>query len=105
MIRSTVYMVIRPERRGIDGKVYDIEIDRIVKNKPTRMGQRDIAIKINLDTDERLFMQPEPEVTITLSDLRQVIPPVSVAVLDAEPEELDTAEVGYEDERGEGTGS
>lgn len=81
MIRSTVYMVIRPRRQGIDGRVYDIDIDRIVKTKP-RLGKSDVAIRINLDTDERLFMVPEPEVTITLNDLRQVIPPVSADVED-----------------------
>lgn len=97
MIRTTVYMVIRPERRGIDGRVYGIEVDRVVKNKP-RLGVRDVAIKVNLDTDERLFMQPEPEVTITLNDLRQIVPPVTADVVN-EPE------VGYEPEREEGTGS
>lgn len=101
MIRSTVYMVIRPERRGIDGRVYGIDIDRITKNKPTRMGQRDIAIKINLDTDERLFMTPEPEVTITLNDLRQVIAPVSADVLDAPEPESDEYVPGFSDDAGD----
>lgn len=88
MIRSTVFMVIRPERRGYDGKVTAIEIDRIVKNKP-RLGVRDVAIKINLDVDPAMFTSPEPEVTINLNEHRAIILPVEaeVVVPDEQPEE------------------
>lgn len=74
-IVTGAYLVIQPERRGHDGKVVGIAIDRIVKTKPTRLGVRDIAIKIVLRVDDRLFTVPEPEVTIDLDDHRALIVP------------------------------
>jgi len=88
MIRTSCYLVIRPERRGYDGAVQGIEIDRVVKTKP-KLGVRDVAIKLNLQVDERLFTVPEPEVTINLDDRRAlVVPKVDIDV----PEGLISAE-------------
>lgn len=87
MIETTGFLVIRPERRGFDGKVTGIEIDRFVKTKP-KLGVRDVAIKVVLRVDDRLFVSPEPEVVIELNDRRAIVAPeleVAVSTGDDEP--------------------
>lgn len=88
-IATEAYLVIQPERRGHDGKVVGIAIDRIVKTKPVRLGVRDIAVKIILRVDERLFTIPEPEVTIELDDQRALILPTIDVAADPDDEPSD----------------
>lgn len=79
-IETSAYLIIQPVRRGYDGKVSGVEIDRLVKTKPAKLGVRDIAIKIVLRVDEKLFTVPEPEVVIALDDKRAlVLPSIEVA--------------------------
>lgn len=85
-IETSAYLVIQPVRRGYDGKVSGVEIDRLVKTKPGRLGVRDIAIKIVLRVDEKLFTVPEPEVVIELDDKRALVLPEIDVDLPAEPE-------------------
>lgn len=82
-IETSAYLIIQPVRRGYDGKVSGVEIDRLVKTKPTKLGVRDIAIKIVLRVDEKLFTVPEPEVVIALDDKRALVLPT----IDVEAEE------------------
>lgn len=83
MIETSGYLIIQPTRRGHDGKVVGVELDRLVKTKPNRLGVRDIAIKIVLRVDEKLFTVPEPEVTIELDDRRAlVVPKIDVVPVD-----------------------
>lgn len=84
-IETSAYLVIQPVRRGYDGKVSGVEIDRLVKTKPTKLGVRDIAIKIVLRVDETLFTVPEPEVVIALDDKRALVLPT----IDVEAEETE----------------
>lgn len=89
-IETSAYIIIQPERRGYDGQVVGISIDRIVKSKPQRLGVRDIAIKVNLVVDSRLFSVPAPEVTIELQDQRSIITPsMEIDTPDEEPEPVE----------------
>lgn len=73
MIETSGYLIIQPARRGRDGAVVGIELDRIVKTKPTRLGVRDVAVKLTLRVDERLFLPIEPEIVVELRDARQIV--------------------------------
>lgn len=75
MIQTDCYLIIQPERRGYDGRVQGVVIDRMVKSVPRRLGIRDIALHVVLQVDERMFMDPKPEVTIVLDDQRAMILP------------------------------
>ena len=86
-VTATAYLIIQPVRRGYDGKVSGLDIDRIVKTKPTRLGVRDVAIQLNISVDERLFGVPNPVVDIKLDDIRALIVPEVEVVSQTEPVE------------------
>lgn len=73
-LETTAYIVIRPERRGYDGAVQSILIDRVLKTLP-RLGVRDLAIKVTLRLDKRMFMQPSYEAVVEVSDKRDLMVP------------------------------
>lgn len=86
IVTTKVWLVLQPERRGYDGKVTGIEVDRILKTKPGKLGVRDIAVEMNVEVDEALFTVPQPVVTLRLDDERQLILPTVDAVAQPEPE-------------------
>lgn len=109
MVRTEVWLILQPIRRGYDGQVTGIEVDRILKTKPGRLGVRDIAVKVNVEVDERMFVTPAPEVTLRLDDERSLIIPklaVDVPVTNG-PEEAgeETEEDPSERTDDTGTGS
>lgn len=91
MIVSKAFLIIEPERRGRDGAVVGIRMDRIVQTKPTRLGVRDVAVAIELRVDERLFLPVEPEIVVELRDARQIVE-VSADVPTYEPTDVERAD-------------
>lgn len=75
MVKSTIWLVLQPLRTGYDGRVVGIEVDRILKTKPGKLGVRDIAVQVNIEVDEALFTVPQPVVTLHLDDQRQMVVP------------------------------
>lgn len=90
--RTTVYMILQPVRRGYDGTVTGIDVDRILKSKPGKLGVRDIAVQLDIEVDDRLFTVPQPKVTIRLDDERAIIVPSIDVVPQPEPQEGEAEE-------------
>lgn len=86
MIVSKAFLIVQPERRGRDGAVVGIRMDRIVQAKPSKLGIRDVAIEIELRVDERLFLPVEPSIVVELRDARQLVE-VSADVPTYEPDQ------------------
>lgn len=93
MIVSKAFLIIQPERRGRDGAVVAISIDRVVKTKPQRLGIRDVPIEIELRIDERLFLPVEPKIVVELTDSRQIVE-VSAEIPTYEPDQPEEASDG-----------
>jgi hypothetical protein len=93
MIVARAFLIIQPERRGRDGAVVSISIDRVVKTKPVRLGVRDVPIELVLRIDEKLFLPVEPTIVVELKDARQIVE-VGAEIPTCEPAEPE--EVGAE---------
>lgn len=77
MIRTSVYVVLIPERTW-EGKVTAIKADRLLRERP-KLSNKEVAVQLHLDVDERLFEQFLPEVVVSITGERQlVIPEVEV---------------------------
>lgn len=74
MKSATVYLVIEPHHR-YDGALQGIEIDRIVKTRPTKLSPRYVAVQLTVEVEDSLFEQFLPEATIRLRDTRDMILP------------------------------
>jgi hypothetical protein len=73
--RAECYLILEP-KHNYAGQLLSLEVDRVVKTRPPKLAARHIAIKLNVDIDERLFDQFTHEATITIRDARDVLTPV-----------------------------
>ncbi len=85
MISTTVWLILQPQRRGYDGQVVGLSVDRILVTQPRKLGVRDVAVKVNIECDERMFTVPRPEVTLILDDQRALIIPKVEPVIEEPP--------------------
>lgn len=86
MKRSSVYVVLVPERTW-DGRVSEVKVDRLLREVP-KLRNTEVAVRLHLDVDERIFEQFLPEVTVAVTGERQLIVP------EAEIEEQDGVPLG-----------
>jgi hypothetical protein len=85
MIDSSVHLVLRPTREW-SGRVTDLRVDRMTQGKP-RLDNTEVAVKLNLHVDERMFQQFLPEVDVTITSIRDLITPDVDVDHPSQPEE------------------
>jgi|GEM_PF-6819712 hypothetical protein len=90
MIRTSVYVVLVPERTW-EGKVTAIKADRLLVQRP-KLSNKEVAVQLHLDVDERLFEQFLPEVVVQITGERQLVIP-EVEVQDQGQEAADVEEL------------
>lgn len=89
MKRASFYVVLEP-RHTFDGKLQSIVADRMTVTRPNKLSPRHVAVKLNIDVDDRLFEQFLPEATVVISDKRELMTPqVEVDVVTTPDETAD----------------
>lgn len=73
-VHASCYLVFEPEH-NYRGELIGVKVDRLLKERPPRLGAKSVAIHLTFGFDARLFQQYLPEIFVPVLGSSQLMLP------------------------------